>query len=314
MKPYYVQNRAKEEPDGPYMVEELKRLRREGKITDNDQVARDGDTAWRTVGEVLGSASQGLTMKRAMFVAVGLSACITAAAWVIATSHTRPHQETSTNSAAAGELARLAASTTPWIREGVAENPGTPELILMRLASDSDITVRKNVAENQNASKETLNRLAVDPEESVSHAAKQNLNTKENGQTAYTPTNPLEQLAQDPTTDAATLTRLASNSNEWVRGLVACNPNTPVSTLNRLAGDADKNVRWFVSSSAVAPVAILARLAEDSDSRVRWGVAVNPRTPPDILLKLVKDREELVRTRVIANPGVTPQVLAVFDR
>ncbi|BCD63116.1 MULTISPECIES: hypothetical protein [Nitratiruptor] len=95
-------------------------------------------------------------------------------------------------------------------------------------------------------------------------------------------------VAKNPHTPAEILEKLAKDSVNLVRALVATNPNTPTTCLYTFMQD-EKIVRDGISGNPNAPQEILEELAKDTDKLVRLRVAENPATPKEILQKLADD-------------------------
>jgi hypothetical protein len=105
------------------------------------------------------------------------------------------------------------------------------------------------------------------------------------------------------------LVKLAGDSNENVRQLVADNPSTPPEALSQLAGDPIENVRQTIAGRRSTPPEVLARLIGDRDASTYLWVARNPSTPPEALARLAGDPDRNVRTGVAYNPSTPPKVL-----
>ena len=118
-----------------------------------------------------------------------------------------------------------------------------------------------------------------------------------------------ESVARNPSTPVDVLRTLASDANTYVRGGVAINPSTPVDLLTIQASDARSYVRGGVARNPSTPVDLLTILASDADMRVRRGATENPSTPADSLRTLASDADERVRASVATNPSTPVDVL-----
>ena len=74
-------------------------------------------------------------------------------------------------------LAALSKDEEVLVREGVAKNKNTNELILQELAKDEDIIVRLGVAGNVQASISTLDQLASDDNADIRLGVASNMRT-----------------------------------------------------------------------------------------------------------------------------------------
>ena len=83
------------------------------------------------------------------------------------------------------------------------------------------------------------------------------------------------------TTDPKTLTVLAADVTDYVRGAVAENPNAPTDVLTVLASDVDTYVRWYVAANLNTSKDTLTVLATDVEKAVREHTANNPNTASD---------------------------------
>ncbi len=136
-----------------------------------------------------------------------------------------------------------------------------------------------------------------------------------------------QDVAKDPSSALADLSRLSKSWSPEVRKSVAQNAAASAAILVTLAKDDDERVRSAVARNASAPLSALAVLAEDKSARVRGDVARNASTPTTILTELMKteverglkptwlgpDDDAHVRS-VVAKRLASPEILAKLSR
>ena len=60
-------------------------MRVQARVKDTDEVAQDGDVAWRKLVDVIGPASKEMSMRQAMVIALAMSIFVTVGAWIYVT-------------------------------------------------------------------------------------------------------------------------------------------------------------------------------------------------------------------------------------
>lgn len=121
------------------------------------------------------------------------------------------------------------------------------------------------------------------------------------------------EFAENPDTDISTLTRLAHDSERWVRSSVARNPNASEDLLTVLSKDSDWIVRREVARNPNVSEDLLVRLSGDSYVDVRREVAKNPKTPVVALEDLVRDSLLSVQTTAAENPNATQEIRDIYN-
>ena len=119
-------------------------------------------------------------------------------------------------------------------------------------------------------------------------------------------------LAQDPTTDPATLYELASDSSTHVRAAVAARPDAPAEALRPLARDRDRTVREAVARNPATSQGNLLRLVGDADRWVRWAVAGNPSCDARVRQVMVKAQDKELRGLLAEMPALEPELSAAL--
>ena len=146
---------------------------------------------------------------------------------------------------------------------------------------------------------------------------------------------PLLLDAQNPSTPAPSLRRLATYGHVLVRGEAAqhrClpaatlaavsrsdprpairsyaveNPNCPAAAVNAAAEDSHRNVRAAAAAVTGTP-RWLERLASDGHPDARASTARHPACPPELLERLAGDHNHEVRAAVASNPNCPPDIL-----
>lgn len=189
-------------------------------------------------------------------------------------------------------LAMLGSNDSDAIRTLAAANPNTPVDTLITLLEDKNYYVRlqaaknpslpkdaiqdkvlmkKALADNPNTPPETLIKLAKDHDFGVLLYVSQNRNT---------PAEALRILAMRMDTIPSLKSHIANNLN------------TPVDILIKLAEDSDDMVRQVVALQRKTPARILAKLARDSYKGVRKSVVINESTPIEVLEELCQDEDD----------------------
>ena len=235
-------------------------------------------------------------------------------------------------------LRRLAASSSPLLRQGVAQNPNTPADLLLELAEEFPAQLVNNpgfdiVLENPNLvaqmSVKTLLGLLERDEASELLLA----TVAESGDPWVDPW-VLAAIAKHPRTPEHILQRLLRSSffviiafferklipenilNELAKSRVpdllkqiAKHSSTPAYLLAQLVGDRDPNVSIDVANNPNAPLEVLEKLVAHPASAARVGVARNSKTPASLLDKLARDGHKTVRRFVAENTNTPPSCL-----
>lgn len=126
--------------------------------------------------------------------------------------------------------------------------------------------------------------------------------------------NELIQIAKNPNTRKATLSKLATSNGVAVRYYTAFHPNISIETLTKLAHDKDSNVREAIASNKNITDEIAILLAKDKDEFVCYALAKNPYTCSAALdtlsrRKLGADWEDLYE-EIAKNPNASAQTLS----
>jgi len=106
--------------------------------------------------------------------------------------------------------------------------------------------------------------------------------------------------ASDPNTPAATLAKLAINTDDYIRWCVANNPSAPADALTTLAQDVHNAVRLAIAHNPHTPAPVLTTLSTDAYGHVRSAVSVNPNTPTHVIRLLSTDRTRDVADHAVA--------------
>jgi uncharacterized membrane-anchored protein YjiN (DUF445 family) len=162
-------------------------------------------------------------------------------------------------------------------------------LILDDLAHDESVYVRCEVACNKNTTPETLSKLAKDTNSSVRCWVADNHNTPPEVLstllTDFSGENTLFHLAKNPHTPIETLRELANNKGWWcIRRNVAENTSTTADILDKLADDEERCVRFTAASNKNMPTNTLIRMFISScehreDNVLRDNILHNPSCP-----------------------------------
>jgi hypothetical protein len=171
----------------------------------------------------------------------------------------------------------------------VAENPNTPEHVLVGLSKNEEWRARENVAKHPRAPIEALLRLASDEKGSVREAV------------AARSSLPPEVLAKllDERRDDGVFSILIGN-----RALLS-RPDLSEQTLRKLAAGKDTSAKVAVARAEAATPALLTELAASKDGDVRAAVAGNAKTPVETLARLGRD-EDFGVLRAVARHAATP--------
>ncbi|MDY6804467.1 MAG: hypothetical protein SXA11_11765 [Cyanobacteriota bacterium] len=219
---------------------------------------------------------------------------------------------------------------------------------LAQLAEDGDRDFRFYAARNSKTPVSVLEQLAKDPVEGVRLELAQNPSLPLNLRLKLTDdlsSRVRMELARElyrQKTPAEVLERLAADSSESVRELVAQNPETPSSVLGNLADDNARKVRLAVAKNLKTPasslraiarknpelkekmlwrkpsgneesdrflVELIEEFASSADDSIRYKIAGHPKTPISILERLAFDEHKLVRLDVAQHPNTPPRLL-----
>ncbi len=131
--------------------------------------------------------------------------------------------------------------------------------------------------------------------------------------------------AEDPSTPAFILAKLAQDAVENLRWRVARNQSTPIEVLNELVGDKNEYVNMFalanlaprippsavlvaVAGNPSTPVEVLKMLAQQSDILVLLAVAGNRSTPLEVRNILAQQSGIWVKAAPAINPSTHDEV------
>ncbi|WP_155371568.1 hypothetical protein [Catellatospora vulcania] len=228
----------------------------------------------------------------------------------------------------------------------VASNPGTPPYVVEILSRHPDAAVRGQVAARDELSAEQLARLCRDVNQAVRVTVSTHPGLSEAERAAIEVSswppyhvhlavpevphtepevgigwaysaNPLlrRRAAQDPRLPLAVAARLAADSDEGVRVLLAYHhPAAPPAALLRAYLDSRDPHRPYLLSRPRFPTAGLVRFARDTDAQVRLLALRDPEVPPHLVDELTRDADEQVRAAAAAHPRLPPHRLpALLD-
>lgn len=100
-------------------------------------------------------------------------------------------------------------------------------------------------------------------------------------------------VARHPSTDPATLARLAAAPNaQSVVHELAANPKTPMAVLERWFDSTDYLIEWGLALNPKTPQRVIERLAASPNLYTRMNLTYNKATPREILDRLAQDPDE----------------------
>ena len=202
------------------------------------------------------------------------------------------------------ELIELSAGGE-WARRLAARHPATPPEALARLAEDPIPAIRTAAVVHPAAPAEARARLHAREREASGGESEKAALVRLAGEAMREGVSlalgPALALAQEPSTPASTLARLAEHGASAVRVIVAAHPSYHGAHRNllRRAGSTHDLV-GFAPPDPDLPVADLARLARGG-GWARLLAARHPATAPDDLARLAADADPLVRSEALGN-------------
>ncbi|MEU6620949.1 hypothetical protein ABZ926_09260 [Streptomyces litmocidini] len=200
-------------------------------------------------------------------------------------SHTLPWVERLHGDADA--MRRLAVSSHPLIRRGVARARHLPPDVVERLARDEDRTVRLFLAEScDDAPAETLLEVWRWWDGSFTHP---------------------DRPRKHPDFPRTGLLRHADDPSGRMRRLTLDDPESTSADVARLSRDPEAEVRRRAAEDPRLPPADAVRLLNDPASHVRGTVMGNPRLPARVLAGLLHDAD--TARAAVANPAIPVPVL-----
>lgn len=177
-----------------------------------------------------------------------------------------------------GELAMLGQSRWAWIRLAVAQNPNTPQAMLMELAGDEVYEIQLAVAKNPGTSAEVLAFLARYEDESIQAAVAEHANLTEE------------------------IMHLLFPSQQSV---LERRKNLPTSILERFFNERGIELQYFLLNQENTPTWILAELANVDLEVLKAEIISQSKSSP-----IIRNIEEWIQdeTRFLANVAKHPQV------
>ncbi|MFF5229102.1 hypothetical protein [Dactylosporangium sp. NPDC000521] len=217
------------------------------------------------------------------------------------------------------DLAGLVSDPDPWVREGVAGNPGAPLAAVLPLGDDPVEDVRVAVMLRPDLPDADRSRIASGVEPQDHHVADW-----------------LRPGHASPAVRAAH----ARSPFVWCRRAVAFSSDLPAEAVAALAADEDHSVRlllaehhpdvpghvlpdlvrnsgharWELARHPAMPAGALAAMALGDDTDLRRVAATAPNLPPAVAEALAGHADDTARAYVAANPALPlPAVLALLD-
>ena len=111
-----------------------------------------------------------------------------------------------------------------------------------------------------------------------------------------------ERIAKNPNTPAGILTRLARDTDMWVRYYVAINPQAPIEALRILSEDRNSHIRYHMAGNRRISPDILDKLSQDECAPVKNPTAMNHHAPISPLIKAPRNKNNLTKWTVAGNP------------
>jgi hypothetical protein len=191
------------------------------------------------------------------------------------------------------------------VRKVVAENPLTPEALLVELAGDREHWVRRMVARHVDCGSRALEALIQGAVRRFADAPEESFFELD-----------LALRRKEAPGDAVRAFREASQPipahplSSWLARAAAINPTLTTDELFRTL-DANQDAPWVRHAIAHHPAvtpSILESLAEDPHATVRAQAALSPKTPLLSLVTLLSDGDEDVRTVAVRNPAIPPHL------
>lgn len=183
-------------------------------------------------------------------------------------------------------MRRLAASSRPLVRRGVARARQLPPDVVERLARDEDRIVQLFLAEScDDAPADMLLRVWQWWDGSLS-----------------TPDRP----RGHPNFPRHGLVRYADDPNPRMRQLALDDPESTPELVERLSRDVSEEVRYRAATDPRLSATAAARLLEDPHEHVRQAAALHPRMPARLLVGLLRGLGAETAAR---NPGLPVEVM-----
>ena len=238
-----------------------------------------------------------------------------------------------------GELAMLGQSRWAWIRLAVAQNPNTPQAMLMELARDSVYKIQLAVAKNPGTSAEVLALLAGYEDTRIQAAVAEHGNITEDIMHQLFPSQQsvLERRKNLPT---SILERFFNERGNELQYFLLSQENTPTWILADLANvdlevlraeiisksDSSPIIRsieeWirdatgFLADVAKHPqvsVEILEHLASYPNPHVQLAIAQNIKTPEELQKRLIRQLADSsyinIKIELASNPKTPVEIL-----
>jgi hypothetical protein len=178
----------------------------------------------------------------------------------------------------------------PFARSLLAQNPSTPQEILLLLMTDPCMAAP--LASNTSVPTSFLSELVSSSDPNV-----------------------LSSLASNPRISDETLKQLFALKNERsIHWTLANNPNTPEEILLELATHQDESIRRIIAQRANISPKLALLLSIDKDEDVRRFIAQDTTLPVGIICSMLGDTSRKVRKKARTNPILPKSVSEIFQR
>ena len=182
-----------------------------------------------------------------------------------------------------------ALSKYPRLAPLVAQNPNTPEDVLLKLA-------------------------AKYPQEFIENPVSVLLLLERPGLVEQLPNNTILGIVRLPALPVEWLQIIASYPNEAAQTALAQHPNTPTQVLQLLARSKFSQTQKAVAQREDASPALLQLCAEGRFIRVLEAIAIHPAAPAALLSSMLEYSEVSIRSRAAKHPSCPPEKLAQLRR